>query len=163
MARKQKVRGNGVVAGQLRGFIARLERLAEERAQLSDDTKAVMAEAKAQGYDTKIIRLLLRERQRDENEISEEQAMLALYRDAMGIEGTPLAEWAKTLDEVEVAIAPETKRKSSRKAKAAAASGMPPDDEIAAAQGITKLDDVTRANIEKARAIRAAETEVRPT
>ncbi|TPE47244.1 DUF2312 domain-containing protein [Amaricoccus solimangrovi] len=94
MARRQKVRGNTVVAGQLRAFVERLERLAEQRAALSDDTKAVMAEAKAQGYDTKIIRMLLRERQREWSEISEEQEMLALYRDAMGMEGTPLAGWA---------------------------------------------------------------------
>lgn len=163
MARKQKVRGNGIVAGQLRGFVARLERLAEERAQLSDDTKAVMAEAKAHGYDTKIIRLLLRERRRDESEIAEEEEMLRLYRDAMGIEGTPLAEWAKTLDEGEVAISPESKRRAKRKGKEAAAPDMPTDDEVAAAQGITTLDAVTRANIEKARAIRASETEARPT
>ncbi|WP_298618737.1 DUF2312 domain-containing protein [uncultured Zoogloea sp.] len=92
MAKKKRV--NQLIAGELRGFIERYERLSAEMADIADQRKEVMAEAKGRGYDTKVLRLLIRERGRDPDELAEERAIAALYRDAIGMEGTPLDDWA---------------------------------------------------------------------
>ncbi|MCE8420460.1 DUF2312 domain-containing protein [Rhodovulum sulfidophilum] len=68
-----------VVADELRGFIERFETLAEEKAAIGDQQKAVMAEAKARGYDTKALR------KRHAEDIAEEEAVLQLYREALGM------------------------------------------------------------------------------
>lgn len=74
-----------VTAGELRQFIERWEKLAAEKAELTEDQKEVMAEAKARGYQPKIMRRLISIRKRDAAEVSEEEAMLELYKQALGM------------------------------------------------------------------------------
>ena len=75
----------GVAAGQLRAFIERIERLEEEKKGLSDDVRDVFAEAKGSGFDTKIMRQVIRLRKKDTNERQEEEAILDLYMHALGM------------------------------------------------------------------------------
>lgn len=71
--------------GQLKSLIERIERLEEEKKALSGDIKEVYAEAKANGFDTKIIRLLIRIRKKEAAEREEEQSMLDVYMAALGM------------------------------------------------------------------------------
>ena len=75
-----------VAAGQLRAFIERIERLEEEKQTIADDIKEVFAEAKGTGFDTKAIRTIIRLRKKDANERQEEEAILDLYKAALGLE-----------------------------------------------------------------------------
>jgi uncharacterized protein (UPF0335 family) len=74
-----------VTAGELRQFVERYERLEEEKQAIAGHQKEVMAEAKSRGYDTKALRKLIALRKKDPQEISEEEAILQLYRDALGM------------------------------------------------------------------------------
>lgn len=74
-----------VAAGELRAFIERIERLDAEKKDLADQQKEVFAEAKGRGYDTKIIRKVIGLRKKDPAEISEEEAILELYKQALGM------------------------------------------------------------------------------
>ena len=69
---------------QLRQFVARIERLEEEKAGIAADIKEVYAEAKSCGYDTKIIRKAIALLKQDPQEREEQQAILHLYLDAIG-------------------------------------------------------------------------------
>lgn len=75
-----------IAAGQLRAFIERIERVNEDIDALSDDRKEIFAEAKAIGFDTKAIRTLVRLRKKDAAERQEEEAILDLYKAALGME-----------------------------------------------------------------------------
>lgn len=75
----------GVAAGELRQFIERVERLEEEKAALQDDIKDVMAELKGRGYDVKAVRAILKLRKKDPDERAEEEAVLELYLNALGM------------------------------------------------------------------------------
>ena len=74
-----------VTAGELRGFIERIERLDVEKAELAEAVKAVKTEAKARGYDVKALTAILRRRKQDRDAVSEQDALIALYEDALGI------------------------------------------------------------------------------
>lgn len=74
----------GIAGTRLKAFIERIERLEEEKKGLSDDIKDIMGEAKGTGFDTKIIRKLLKLRKMDKQEIQEEEELLALYVAAIG-------------------------------------------------------------------------------
>ncbi|PCJ04741.1 MAG: hypothetical protein COB16_17885 [Rhodobacteraceae bacterium] len=74
-----------MTAGELRQFIERLERLDMEKKDLADQMKEVMAEAKGRGYDTKVIRKLVALRKRDKDDIAEEEAVLEMYKEALGM------------------------------------------------------------------------------
>lgn len=74
-----------VTADELRQFIERIERLDAEKKDLADQQKEVMAEAKGRGYDTKILRKLISLRKRDSDDIAEEEAILELYKEALGM------------------------------------------------------------------------------
>ncbi|MBK5922219.1 DUF2312 domain-containing protein [Rhodovulum sulfidophilum] len=74
-----------VTAGELRQFIERFERLESERKDLADQQKEVMAEAKARGYDTGVMRKVIALRKRDKDDIAEEEAILEMYKDALGM------------------------------------------------------------------------------
>ena len=74
-----------VTAGELRQFIERYERLEAERRDLADQMKEVMAEARARGYDVKVLKKLIALRKRDTSEVSEEEAILELYKSALGM------------------------------------------------------------------------------
>lgn len=74
-----------VTAGELRQFIERFERLDAEKKDIAEQQKEVMAEAKARGYDTKVLRTVIALRKRDADDIAEEEAVLELYKEAMGM------------------------------------------------------------------------------
>ncbi len=74
-----------VAAGQLRALIERIERLNEERETISDDIREVFAEAKGTGFDTKALRELIRLRRQDPAERQEREAILDLYKAALGM------------------------------------------------------------------------------
>ena len=74
-----------VAAGQLRAIIERIERLEEEKKTISDDIKDVYAEAKGTGFDVAAIRQLIRLRKKDQAERQEEEAILDLYKAALGM------------------------------------------------------------------------------
>jgi uncharacterized protein (UPF0335 family) len=75
-----------VTADELRSFIERWERLNAEKQEIADQQKEVMAEAKGRGYDTKVIRKLINMRKRDKDDIAEEEAVLELYKAALGMD-----------------------------------------------------------------------------
>ena len=74
-----------VTADELRQFIERIERLDAEKKDLAEQQKEVMAEAKGRGYDTKIMRKLITMRRRDKDDIAEEEAILEMYKEALGM------------------------------------------------------------------------------
>lgn len=74
-----------VAAGQLRAFIERVERLEEDRKAVTDDIREVFAEAKGNGFDTKAMRSIVRLRRKDQAERQEEEAILDLYKAALGM------------------------------------------------------------------------------
>jgi len=74
------------VAGeQIRAFVERIERLEEEKKTIGDDIKDVYSEAKGNGYDTKVLRRVVALRKQDQNERQEQEAILDLYLQAMGM------------------------------------------------------------------------------
>ncbi|SHI79770.1 Uncharacterized conserved protein, UPF0335 family [Shimia gijangensis] len=74
-----------VTADELRQFIERIERLDMEKKDIADQQKEVMAEAKSRGYDTKVIRKVVALRKRDQDDIAEEEAVMAMYKEALGM------------------------------------------------------------------------------
>lgn len=74
-----------VTADELRSFIERLERLDAEKKDIAEANKEVMAEAKSRGYDTKIIRKVIALRKREPDDIAEEEAVLEMYKEALGM------------------------------------------------------------------------------
>lgn len=74
-----------VAADELRQFIERFERLEAEKRDIADQQKEVMAEAKGRGYDTKVMRKVIALRKRDSADIAEEEAVLDLYKQALGM------------------------------------------------------------------------------
>ncbi|EAU44685.1 MULTISPECIES: DUF2312 domain-containing protein [Salipiger] len=76
----------GVAAGELRSFIERYERLEAEKKEVADQQKEVMAEAKGRGYDVKVLRKVIALRKRDKDDIAEEEAVLEMYKAALGME-----------------------------------------------------------------------------
>jgi uncharacterized protein (UPF0335 family) len=75
----------GVAAGQLKSFVERIERLEEEKKGIADDIRDVFAEAKGQGFDTKVMRQVIRLRKKNVAERQEEEALLDLYMHALGM------------------------------------------------------------------------------
>ena len=73
-----------VAADRLRSFIGRIERLDEEKAAIMADQKEVYAEAKGEGYDSKILRQVIRIRKMDRADRQEQEALLDLYLSALG-------------------------------------------------------------------------------
>lgn len=74
-----------IAADQLRSIIERIERLEEEKKNIASDVRDVYAEAKANGYDTKAIRQIIRLRKLDTHERDEEEYTLDLYKRALGM------------------------------------------------------------------------------
>ncbi len=74
--------------GQLRSLIERVERLEEEKKAIAADIKEVYGEAKANGFDTKIMRKVVSLRKKDSAERQEEEAILDLYLSALGMIAT---------------------------------------------------------------------------
>lgn len=82
---------NSIAADQLKAFVERIERLEEEKAALAGDIREVYAEAKGNGFDTKILRKVIALRKKDAAQRREEEALLDLYLQALGmLADTPL-------------------------------------------------------------------------
>ena len=75
----------GIAGDRLKSFIERIERLEEEKRALSEDIKEVFAEAKGTGFDTKIMRQILKIRKMDKDELDEQEALLDVYKRALGM------------------------------------------------------------------------------
>ena len=74
-----------VAGDQLRSFVERIERLEEEKKTIADDIKDVYAEAKGNGFDTKVLRRVISMRKQDQNERLEQEAITELYLQALGM------------------------------------------------------------------------------
>lgn len=74
-----------VNAGHLRAFIERVERLEEEKRAIADDIKDVYAEAKGNGFDPKVMRKIVSMRRQDHEKRKEEETVLDLYLNALGM------------------------------------------------------------------------------
>jgi len=86
----------GVSAQRLKSYISRIERLEEERKALGADVREIYSEAKAQGFDTKVMRQVVKLRKMDTAERQEQEALLQVYLDAVGdYASTPLGEAGK--------------------------------------------------------------------
>ena len=77
--------GGQVAADELRLLIERAERLEEEKKGITDDIKDVMSEAKSRGYDPKAIRKIMSIRKKKREEYQEEQSILEVYMQALGM------------------------------------------------------------------------------
>ena len=75
-----------VAAGQLRAIIERIERLEEDKKQVQEDIKDVYSEAKANGFDVKILRKIISLRRQDADERREQEELLETYLRALGME-----------------------------------------------------------------------------
>ena len=74
-----------VAAGELRAFVERYERLEAEKKDIAEQQKEVMAEAKGRGYDVKVLRKIVALRKREPADVSEEEAVLEIYKEALGM------------------------------------------------------------------------------
>jgi uncharacterized protein (UPF0335 family) len=93
--RKGMGNGEAVAADRLRAFVQRIERLEEEKAALAADVREIYAELKGDGFDPKAIRQIVRERKQDKAALEEQQAIVELYRDALGdMASSPLGQAA---------------------------------------------------------------------
>ena len=75
----------GIAAGELRQFIEQYEQLDAEKKDVAERQKELMAEAKARGYDTKVMRKIVALRKRDKDDVAEEEAILEMYKSALGM------------------------------------------------------------------------------
>lgn len=82
----------GFSGEHLKQLVERLERLHQDQVDIGEDIKEVFGEAKSTGFDVKIIKLILKERKQDKEVLFEQEALLAIYRDALGM--LPLEEYA---------------------------------------------------------------------
>ena len=89
MAKQPTVSTDSVAQDQIRAFIERIERMEEEKKAISDDIKEIYAEAKGNGFDTKVLRQIIRIRKQDHAERMEQEALLELYMAALGMASAP--------------------------------------------------------------------------
>lgn len=84
-----------MAAERLKSIVERIERLEEERATLQADIKIIFAEAKSAGFDTKVLRMLIASRKKDQSEFEQQQLLLETYMKALGqLADTPLGKAA---------------------------------------------------------------------
>ena len=76
---------NGIAADRLRSFVERIERLEEERTALGADIREIYSEAKSVGFDTKILRQVVRLRKMDNADRQEQEELLTIYKEALGL------------------------------------------------------------------------------
>jgi uncharacterized protein (UPF0335 family) len=80
-----EVTPDSVAQDQIKAFVERIERLEEERVATVGDIKEVFAEAKGAGFDTKVLRQVIKIRKQDRNERLEQESLLELYLSALGM------------------------------------------------------------------------------
>lgn len=87
---------NGIVGDRLRSFVKRVERLNEDIKGLQEDRKDVFQEAKSQGFDPAIMKIVIRRRAMSTDDREHEDSMVETYEAALGgWDGTPLGEYAE--------------------------------------------------------------------
>lgn len=91
-ARAQTVDTESVAQDQIRAFVERIERMEEEKRAIADDIKEIYAEAKGNGFDTKVLRQVVKIRKQDHSERMEQEALLELYMAALGMQPAAAAE-----------------------------------------------------------------------
>ncbi len=74
-----------VAADELRQFVEQIEQLEAEKKDISEQIKEVYAESKSRGYDVKALRSIISLRKRDKDDIAEQEAILDLYKQALGM------------------------------------------------------------------------------
>jgi uncharacterized protein (UPF0335 family) len=74
-----------VTAGELRQFVERIERLELEKKDIADQIKEVYSESKSRGYDVKALRSIVSLRKRDKDDIAEQEAVIEMYKEALGM------------------------------------------------------------------------------
>ncbi|MBC7140114.1 MAG: DUF2312 domain-containing protein [Defluviimonas sp.] len=74
-----------VTADEMRQFIEQYEHLEAEKKDITEQQKDVMSEAKGRGYDTRVMKKIIAIRKRDKNDLEEEEAILELYKSALGM------------------------------------------------------------------------------
>jgi uncharacterized protein (UPF0335 family) len=74
----------GISAGQLKSFMEKIENLEQDKTELLETIRDVFAEAKAEGFDVKVMRQLLKMRRMKKEELAEQEELLDLYRQALG-------------------------------------------------------------------------------
>ena len=74
-----------VTASELRQFIERIERLESEKKDIAEQVREVYSESKSRGYDQKALRALVSLRKRDSDEVAEQEAVLDMYKEALGM------------------------------------------------------------------------------
>ncbi len=75
-----------VTADELRQFIERFEQLEAEKKDVAEQQKELMAEAKGRGYDTKVMKMVIALRKRKPDDLAEEEAVLEVYKSALGMQ-----------------------------------------------------------------------------
>jgi uncharacterized protein (UPF0335 family) len=75
----------GITGAQLKSIIERIERLEQERTELGADVREIYAEAKGNGYDPKILRMIVRLRKMNAADRAEQEALLDTYKSAIGM------------------------------------------------------------------------------
>jgi len=85
-------KAGGVAGERLKSFIERIERLEEEKKALADDIRDVYSEAKATGFDVKVMRQIVKIRKMDKDDLDEQEALLETYMRALGMRSRAAAE-----------------------------------------------------------------------
>jgi len=80
-------KAGGIAGDHLKSFIERIERLEEEKKALGDDIRDVYSEAKANGFEAKIMRQIVKIRKMDKDDLDEQEALLETYMRALGMRG----------------------------------------------------------------------------
>ncbi len=75
----------GISAGQLRSFIEKIENLEQDKAEIAETIRDIYSEAKSEGFDVKVMRQLLKLRRMKKEELAEQEELLELYRQAVGV------------------------------------------------------------------------------
>ena len=78
-------KAGGVAGERLKSFIERVERLEEEKKALTDDIRDVYSEAKANGFEVKVMRQIVKIRKMDKDDLDEQEALLETYMRALGM------------------------------------------------------------------------------
>jgi uncharacterized protein (UPF0335 family) len=85
-------KAGGVAGERLKSFIERIERLEEEKKALADDIRDVYSEAKATGFDVKVMRQIVKIRKMDKDDLDEQEALLETYMRVLGMRSRAAAE-----------------------------------------------------------------------
>lgn len=89
MEERQRMGQSTIAREKLKSYVERIERLEEERSAIGADIRDVYAEAKAEGFDTKVMRQVIRLRKQDTMERQEQEALLDIYKHALGLVPQP--------------------------------------------------------------------------